>query len=183
MKNHYEIDFGDWNVDHGRGPSGLLIGCTEQAIPMPPVASSQLIRVNTPGNVVPTGQYQFAELLRFSLSVMGVRAVLVCGHTIFEKVQSLGGMRLDSKAPFAARLFANMRHRNQNLKLARSTVLEQLDRLRTYELVAQAEQELRLELYGLVYLAESGLFLIYDPIREDFVPLIEQDSGFFGQLD
>lgn len=170
-------------------PSTMFLTCGDARI-MPNLITSSgpgdLFTVRNIGNLVGTDS-SVAAAVEFAVGTLGVREVVVCGHS------SCGAMKaLVSGPPAGAPALTSwLRHAGQSLerlrtqppptveghvpaaewdRLALHNVLAQLDRLREHPVVATAEEAGRLRLIGMYFDVAAARIYLYDPATGDFGP-------------
>lgn len=156
-------------VSKGHGPPTLWIACTDTT--MDPV----LERIAEGGAVlflrqakfeIPAGQAEIRNELsaiNFAVERLGVNEIVVCGHSLCscfsrsrpkaDRLSPVGGLDLLRRGV--------IQRQAMNDRL-RKHVIHQLRVLESYPSVKHASQSGRLRIYGLFYLAESGVFSCYD---------------------
>lgn len=153
----------------GQSPDALFIACSDSRVVPNLFASTEpgdLLVVRNVGNLVapcgPDGRSgsdeSEAAALEFAVRGLRVKDIIVCGHSECAAMRSL----LEPEKAFAEPHFrAWLRHGEPALKrregaadlsplnrLTQANVLQQLDHLRTYRVVADAEREGRVALHG-----------------------------------
>lgn len=140
------------------------------------------------GNVVPphgTQEVSVASLLEYSIEVLGVKHIIVCGHSGCGAIKSLLGPSDDAQVPHvtqwlryaeaARRVAASMQERQpgQDLLLTatQQNVVAQLNNLRTYPEIAARLSANKLTLHGWYYEIGSGRIDAYDQVSGTFAPL------------
>ncbi|MBB4685133.1 SulP family inorganic anion transporter [Amycolatopsis jiangsuensis] len=172
---------------NGQKPHTLFITCGDSRIVPNLITTSgpgDLFTIRNIGNLVPAGQADpsMNASIEFAVGVLGVREIVVCGHS------SCGAMgALAEGAPPGTALAAWMEHAQPSKhrsgpvtldgelpaterdRLALHNVLQQLDHLRHYPLVAQAEERGELLLSGLYFDVGAAQVYLSDPARGAFV--------------
>jgi carbonic anhydrase len=151
----------------------------------------ELFIVRNAGNIVPPhhplpgGEEATVE---FALTELGIRDVIVCGHT---RCGAMGGLlnpdRLGempavrhwlSHAEATRRIIREKYGHLSDLPLltaaAQENVLVQLENLRTHPAVAAGLAKGELKLHGWVYKIETGEVFAFDPQTGQFVALTDQ---------
>ncbi len=170
-------------------PSTMFLTCGDARIVPNVITSSgpgDLFTVRNIGNLVGTDT-SVAAAVEFAVGTLGVREVVVCGHS------SCGAMKaLVSGPPAGAPALASwLRHAAPSLerfrtrphptleghvpvaewdRLALHNVLAQLDRLRTQPTVATALAAGRLRLIGMYFDVAAARVYLHDPATGDFGP-------------
>ncbi len=169
-------------VAHGQSPDALLIACSDSRIVGAGLLGTQpgeVFVVRTVGAVVPPygiGQRSVGAALEFALDKLGVRHVVVCGHTDCGAIEALDTPVDMQQTPNLALWLENLRPaktsvdaRNsfdnpylRQLAIVEQSVLLQLRNLETYPVVRNALKQQTVRLHGWVYNLESGRLSYYD---------------------
>ena len=180
---------------NGQHPLALFITCSDSRINpnlLTQTEPGELFILRNAGNLVPPyGAVEGGEAatIEYAVRVLGVKDVVICGHS---HCGAMGGL-LDQ--PQLAKLpavrswlcHAESTHRiiEENYThltdaAARLTatveenVLVQLEHLRTHPSVAAALSRKSLNLHGWVYKFETGEVFAYDSTARQFLPLADQ---------
>ena len=180
----------------GQHPLALFITCSDSRINpnlLTQTEPGELFILRNAGNIVPPyGAVEGGEAatIEYAVSVLGVKDIVICGHS---HCGAMGGL-LD--APLIAKLPAVrswLRHAESTHRIieenyvhitdpaARLTatveenVLVQLEHLRTHPAVAAALSRKALNLHGWVYKFETGQVFSYHPQDGQFVSVEETD--------
>ncbi|MGW2592081.1 carbonic anhydrase [Streptomyces sp. NPDC001515] len=150
-------------------PHTLFIGCSDARVVPELITGAEpgeLFVVRTAGNLVPAytpGADGVAAGIEYAVGVLGVRDVVVCGHSACGAMTALAEDHDLSGAPAVAgwlRLadasVARTGARGDVPALVRQNVLAQLATLATHPSVARALAERRLALHGWVYDIATG---------------------------
>ncbi|MFC4000821.1 SulP family inorganic anion transporter [Prauserella oleivorans] len=180
----------------GQEPHTLFITCADARIVPNVITTSgpgDLFTVRNVGNLVPDRGGDSADgasvwsSIEYAVSVLGVREIVVCGHS------SCGAMRaLVSEAPEGLESLARwLEHGEPSLRrseseppvavdgrepetpgdaLALHNVLQQLEHLRRDPLVAEAEARGELRLTGMYFDVGNAQVYLLDPETRGFVP-------------
>lgn len=172
-------------VDEGQHPQVLFIGCSDsRVVPYLLMDSGpgELFIVRNVGNFVPPfdasqGYHGTAAAVEFAVIQLGVREIIVCGHSHCGAVRALY-----TEPP------AEARHMARWLELGRDAVLPvtlsedalrrteqrsvalQLERLMDYPMVRRRVEAGELFLRGWHYLIETGKVLVLDVASGQFEP-------------
>lgn len=172
----------------GQTPDVLFITCSDSRIAPNLLTNTQpgdLFVLRNAGNIVPayngdpTGE---SATIEYAVSVLGIKDIVVCGHTHCGAMTALvkGGDR--SQLPMvdgwlknadATRRIVHENYRdldeNTQVRVAvQENVLMQIENLRTHPSVAAAVARGDLGLHGWVYKIESGDVFSYDPLSGQF---------------
>lgn len=179
----------------GQRPQAVFVTCCDSRIDPTLITQTEpgdLFVVRNIGNIVPayhpaiTGD-SVAAALEYAVGVLGIRDLIICGHSHCGAVQALFD-------PAQAEQFASVRdwlgHAEATKRIMRENyshlsgeallnvavqenVLVQLEHLRTHPTLAAAIARGELNLHGWVYKIETGDIFAYDADREQFVPIGE----------
>ena len=176
----------------GQSPEVLMITCSDSRIDANLVMQTQpgeLFQIRNAGNIVPvwgTGGGETATI-EYALRVLGIRNIVVCGHTDCGAMKALLDPSSLTALPAVKDWIesaAEARRTTQSISkppgdpldaIIEKNVLLQIQNLKTHPVVAEALAEGDLYVQGLVYEIESGGFRIYCPKRGAFAPLAEVD--------
>ncbi|WP_206796023.1 bifunctional SulP family inorganic anion transporter/carbonic anhydrase [Amycolatopsis sp. MtRt-6] len=173
----------------GQRPPTLFITCGDARIVPNVITTSgpgDLFTVRNIGNLVPAGQADDSmnAAVEFAVGVLGVREIVVCGHSGCGAMTALADGGRDHASPLQDWL----RHAEPSTRredevaldgavpaarpdrLALHNVLQQLDHLRHYPRVAEAEARGELTLTGMYFDIGSARVSIWDSRSGDFVP-------------
>ena len=183
----------------GQKPHTLFVTCSDSRIDPNLITQTnpgELFVLRNPGNMVPTfGSSGGGEeaAVEFAVRFLGVRNIVVCGHS---KCGAVGAM-LDSR-PLAelpaTRTWLN-HAADTKQKMARGdspgdvrvctemNVLAQIENLRSHPSVSERLSEGTLDIFGWIYHFERGTVSVYHGGQGRFVPFTEiTDSQLAGQL-
>jgi carbonic anhydrase len=184
-------------IEEGQHPRTLFIGCSDsRLVPYLLTGSGpgELFIVRNVGNLIPPydashGYHGTTAAIEYAVQRLGVRDIVVCGHSHCGAVQALYGDPLPGSP-----------HMNRWLDLARDAVLPvtasedalrrteqrsialQLGRLMGYPMVAERVERGQLFLHGWYYVIEEGQVLILDVEKgtfeaTDIAPAADRDDG------
>lgn len=185
----------------GQAPDTLFIACCDSRV-VPNLFSTtepgDLFAVRTIGNLMPPagadgeGQGDVSEgaALEYSLQMLGVGNIIVCGHSLCGAMGALlSGKKLEGMPNLSQWLelgrpslerFERATHIDPALdavdRLSQVNVLQQLDHLRTYSFVREREESGRVHLHGWWFDVGTGETHIYDEERGGFVLLDEEEA-------
>ncbi|MDI3405264.1 carbonic anhydrase [Streptomyces cavernicola] len=155
-------------------PQTLFVGCSDARVTPELITQSEpgeLFVVRTAGNLVPAhgaGADGVAASIEYAVAVLGVRDIVVCGHSACGAMTALAEGHDLSTAPVVAdwlrhadaaraRIPASTAPSESHVAtLVRANVAAQLQNLRTHPAVARALAEGQLTLHGWVFDIASG---------------------------
>jgi carbonic anhydrase len=172
----------------GQNPSALYIGCSDSRVVPELLTSSKpgdLFVVRNIANVVPPLEHADASVgaaIDYSIAKLGVEHVIVCGH------DGCGGVRaaIDGIEPLReykslhewlhmieepARMARELAPQEPELfrTAVEENVLQSMDNLISYPVVAKALGAGKLALHGWVFDLAKGALRVYDIATEEFV--------------
>lgn len=176
----------------GQNPLALFITCSDSRINpslLTQTEPGELFILRNAGNIVPpygAGEGGEAATIEYAVSVLGVKDIVICGHSHCGAMGGLLDLPKLEKLP-AVRSWlghAESTHRiiDENYghitdPAARLTatveenVLVQVEHLRTHPSVAAALGRKAVTLHGWVYKFETGQVFGYNPEENQFLPL------------
>jgi carbonic anhydrase len=174
-------------ADEGQHPSVLLVACSDSRI-VPSLLTGtgpgELFIVRTVGNIVhPFGSGDAdptAAAVEFAVGVLGVRDVVVCGHThcgamaaLYEGVpagldQLAGWVEHARPAALPPERREGLAPAERDRLTAERNVLLSLDRLAADPLVAQRRDEGALDLHGWLLDIATQAVTVFDPATAAF---------------
>lgn len=178
---------------HGQHPDTLFITCSDSRIDPNLLTNSKpgtLFVLRNAGNIIPphgSGAGGEAATIEFAVSVLGVRDIIVCGHShcgaMRELIDPQSAKALPdvatwlSHAEMARRIIQDNYSQLQGEALLNATieenVLVQLENLRTLPAVGSRTVRGDLHLHGWVYGIETGEVFAYDVEIGQFAKLVE----------
>jgi hypothetical protein len=114
------------------------------------------------------------DLIADAILHRDARAIVVCGHTSDTAARPplhLLARQADTRS--VSQMLQRMRDRMERQKRAQDRLRFQLDQIRADARIARATKSHKISLCGLFHVAESDVFLVYDPAEDQFVPLVE----------
>lgn len=190
----------------GQNPTTLFMACADsRVVPnlLVGVANEpgQLFTIRTVGNLISPnagdgrgkGDVSEAGAVEYALLVLGVKDIVICGHSKCGAMAALcNGTRNGSLAQ-APNLIEWLEHGAESLRrvghvnfidknlpkeeqLSQVNVLQQLDHLRTYPFVAEREARGEVTLHGWWFDVATGDTHVYDSERGGFVLLDEAEA-------
>ncbi|HEU4405410.1 MAG TPA: carbonic anhydrase [Polyangiaceae bacterium] len=177
----------------GQRPEALFITCSDSRINpnlLTQTRPGELFILRNAGNIVPPyGAVQGGEeaTIEYAIAVLGVRDIIVCGHShcgamnalIQDREPALPAVARWLKHAEATRqiMAQNYGHLTDGPRLTAAVeenVLVQLENLRTHPTVAAALNRKALHLHGWVYKLETGEVFTFEPGRGQFIPLVTE---------
>jgi carbonic anhydrase len=187
------------NLDHfdrlateGQSPGVLFITCSDSRVVPELLTGAEpgdLYVIRNMGNLIPpygVGEMGVGAGLEYAVRHVGVRHVILCGHTDCGGVKALSHPPNWSREPHLARWIEHARpartkveaggipSEQRHLATVRENVLLQLEHLRTYDPVREGERAGSLTLHGWVYRLESGIVEAYEPATGGWAPIEAQ---------
>ncbi|HFD39070.1 MAG TPA: carbonic anhydrase [Anaerolineae bacterium] len=173
-------------VTKGQDPKVLFVTCSDSRVAPELITGAEagdLFVARSIANIVPpygTGAIGVGAVVEYAVLHLQMEHIVVCGHTHCGGIEALD-MQLDlSREPHIARWLDNARPaktkveasgvppEERHLATVRENVLLQLEHLRSYDPVREAEQEGRIRLHGWVYHLEDGQIEAYDPDKGEW---------------
>lgn len=184
---------------NGQHPLTLFITCSDSRINpnlFTQTEPGELFILRNAGNIVPTyGAVQGGEAatIEYAVNVLGVKDIIVCGHSHCGAMSGLLDQSALEKLP-AVREWLNHAETTRRIieenythitepaarlmATVEENVLVQLEHLRTHPSVAVALGRQSLSLHGWVYKFETGQVFSYRPDDGQFLPI--EGSHFVG---
>ena len=187
------------NLKDGQAPQALFITCSDSRINpnlLTQTEPGELFILRNAGNLIPpygAGQGGEAGTIEYAVSALGVKDIVVCGHSHCgamtailhpEKLDRLPAVRSwMAHAETTRRIVEeNYQHlHGDNARLMATieeNVLVQLENLRTHPSVAAAIGRNQLNLHAWVYEFETGTVYCFDHDTEQFAPLQSREDRF-----
>lgn len=185
-------------LSQGQAPEALFITCSDSRINPNMLTNTQpgeLFILRNAGNIIPPyGAVQGGEAatVEFAVSGLGVKDIIICGHTHCGAMKSL--LDPPSKRDYPAlnhwlshaeatrRIVSDKYADRETASLLSVTiqenVLAQMENLRTHPVVASGLSQNKLKLHGWVYKIETGEVFGYDPMNCQFHELTEKRQIF-----
>ncbi len=178
-------------AENGQHPKALFIGCADSRVVPNLITQSapgELFVVRNVGNFVapfcPDEDYHStASAIEYSLKVLEVKEVIICGHTHCGAIASLYSeldansfehtikwLSLGQKAKSLAMNVLNKTAvDNELLRLTEKlSVITQIENLLTYPIIQERVKSGALHLHGWMYNIEDGSIEYYDPDEKKF---------------
>ena len=176
---------------HGQSPETLFITCSDSRISPNLITQTEpgeLFILRNAGNIVPphgASNGGEAATIEFAVAALGVRDIIICGHSHCGAMKGLLDETLVADTPAvrqwlthadAARRtvqqnYADLDGASLISACVQENVLTQLENLRTHPAVAARLARGQLNLHGWVYKIETGQVFAYDPTLEQFAAL------------
>lgn len=174
----------------GQQPETLFITCSDSRIDPALITQTlpgDLFVIRNAGNLVPTRQASgVAATLEFGIEVLGVKHLVVCGHSHCGAVAAALDPESLTDLPYVSAWLAESGPQVAGLEAGEGdrlaaavehNVLQQLNNLRSLPFVADALSSGRIDLHGWVYRFETGEIRRYAPERSRFEPLEATATG------
>ena len=175
----------------GQNPQALFVTCSDSRVVPDLITQSDpgdLFVVRNAGNLVPpagTGAGAEAAAIEYAVKALGVKDVVVCGHTRCGamrgvlhpgEVEALPQVRkwlrhADAGREIVLGLYDHLTDDARWQVMVEENVLSQLENLRTHPAVAGALATGTLKLHAWVYKMETGEVFSYDPESGQYLPL------------
>ncbi len=188
------------SLSHGQNPETLFITCSDSRIDPNLLTQSQpgeLFIVRNAGNIVPPhGPIHGGEAatIEFAVAVLGVKDLIVCGHSHCGAMKGL--LHLESVASLPS-LSAWLSHAETTRRIMQDNyghlegdalltatieenVLVQLENVRTLPSVASRLRKGDLHLHGWIYKIDTGQVFAYDAESGQFIPVSEYRPPMSG---
>jgi carbonic anhydrase len=191
------LDFYRKLVD-GQSPQALFITCSDSRVVPDLICQTdpgELFVLRNAGNIIPphtpgmpTGE---AATIEYAIKSLGIRNVVVCGHTRCGAMQAVASPDMTCGMP---RVRQWLEHAQAGVEivgtcyhhlpaearakvLIQENVLVQLEHLRTHPAVAAALAAGDLKLHAWVYKMETGEVYAYDAAGGQFTPLTRETAA------
>ncbi|HRI63062.1 MAG TPA: carbonic anhydrase [Polyangium sp.] len=180
-------------LSKGQEPETLFITCSDSRISPNLITQTlpgDLFILRNAGNLIPTygpssSNSGEAGTIEFALAGLGVKHIVVCGHTLCGAMKGLLNGQILEKMPAVKAwlehaegtkrvMEENYSHLTGNELLTAAieeNVLTQLENLRTHPAVRSRIARNELSLYGWVYKMETGEVFQYDGVEGQFSPV------------
>lgn len=176
----------------GQSPMALFITCSDSRINpnlLTQTEPGELFILRNAGNIVPaygTVHGGEAATIEYAVAVLGVKDIVICGHSHCgamagllkpNSLEKLPSVRSWLQHAESTRRIIEENYTHITEPCARLTatveenVLVQLENLRTHPSVAAALARKALSVHGWVYKFESGQVFTFEPGSAQFVPL------------
>jgi carbonic anhydrase len=179
-------------LSKGQAPEALFITCSDSRVNPNLITQTQpgdLFILRNAGNIIPpyTMGTSEAATIEFAVAALGVKDIIVCGHTLCGAMRALLDPALAENAPAMKAWLSyaestrrvmteNYPHLEGTARLTTAVeenVLSQIESLRTHPCVRSRLARKELSIHGWVYQIETGAVFQYDVEREQFLPLTD----------
>jgi carbonic anhydrase len=175
----------------GQAPMAMFIACADSRINpnlLTQTEPGELFVVRNVGNIIPpsgTSNNGEAAAIEFAVEGLGIRDIIVCGHTHcgamkglldLASIKSLQHVRkwlrhAEATQQIIAENYTKLTGEARLTAAAEENVLVQLKHLQTMPPVAAALGRGDMNLYGWMYKIETGEVFQYDGAERQFLPL------------
>jgi carbonic anhydrase len=183
---------------HGQQPSTLFITCSDSRIVPQLVTQTEpgeLFVLRNAGNLVPPYSTEYsgeAATIEYAVKALEVAQIVVCGHSHCGAITGVLRPELLEGLPAVERWLVHaekVRHEILSERLPadseddalttaiKANVLVQLDHLRTYPAVAEAESQGAITLSGCFYRFETGEVTVFDADAQRFVSVMHNTAN------
>lgn len=184
-----------------QSPDALFVACCDSRVVPNTFASSDpgdLFVLRNIGNLIPPYQNNYVEgtsvsaAIEFALSSLQVSDIVICGHSDCGAMQALLGKTSDiEKQPYlkawleyaapSYKRFQDTVYKKDNKitpvnVLSQINVLQQLDHLKSYPLVAERLQSNKLRVHGWWFDLATADVYYYNPAHDKFILIDEQEA-------
>jgi carbonic anhydrase len=178
----------------GQGPEVLFITCSDSRINPNLLTQTQpgdLFVIRNAGNIVPPhGPFMTggeAATLEFAVAGLGVKDIVVCGHSHCGAMKALMNPEITDDLPAMREWlklatptkrimcdhYSHLQGQEQLTATVEENVLMQLENLKTHPTVASKLSRGQIRLHGWVYKIETGEVFQYNRESEQFEPLTQ----------
>jgi carbonic anhydrase len=178
-------------LSHGQKPRVLFITCSDSRIDpnlLTQTDVGELFVIRNAGNLVPPyGAANGGEgaSIEYAIHALGIEQIVVCGHSHCGAMKGL--LQLGSLEEQMPLVYDWLRHTEATRRLVMENysdyskeelleitiaenVLTQIENLKTYPVVHSRLYQGKLQIYGWIYLIETGEVLAYDPETHSYLP-------------
>jgi carbonic anhydrase len=184
---------------HGQQPSTLFITCSDSRIVphlLTQTEPGELFVLRNAGNLVPpyasdcTGGE--AATIEYAVKALAVKEIVVCGHSHCGAVTGVLKPELVQDLPAVGRWLVHAEKIRRDISdqrlptdggddelttAVKANVLVQIDHLRTYPVVAEAESAGTLAVHGCFYRFETGEVSLFDKQKGKFVSVLHMPES------
>lgn len=185
----------------GQHPEALFITCSDSRINpnlITQTSPGDLFILRNAGNIIPpygAAPNGDAATIEYAIDVLGVKEIIVCGHThcgAMKAVLDPAGLdklpavkswlvHADATRKVMQRHYEDRKDDEALTTCAEENVLAQIENLRTHPSVYAALSQKRLRIHAWMYKIETGGVFAYDPVSGQYVAVNENDKGFSGR--
>jgi len=190
------LDFYRKLVD-GQQPQALFITCSDSRVVPDIICQTdpgELFVIRNAGNIVPphtpgnpSGE---AATIEYAIKGLGIRNVIVCGHTRCGAMKAVGNPDSTAGMPrvrqwlehaqagveIVCSCYHQLQDEAREKVLIQENVLVQIENLRTHPAVAAALAAGELKIHAWVYKMETGQVFAYDTAVGQFTPLTREGA-------
>lgn len=180
-------------LEKGQKPQVLFITCSDSRINPNLITQTDpgdLFIIRNAGNIVPTyGPYVYGETatIEFAIEGLGIKDIIVCGHSHCGAMQALLNPKLVEKMPSMQAWLRNcdstkrivqehyhhLKDDAQLMATIQENVLMQIENLETHPAIAARRTKGNVRIHGWVYKFETGMVFKYERESGQFIPLIQ----------
>lgn len=178
-------------LSHGQSPETLFITCSDSRINpnlLTQTEPGELFIIRNAGNIIPPagagGEGEEASL-EFAVAGLGVKDIVICGHSLCGAMQALLDPAKSERMPAVRRWlrhaestrrimvenYAHLEGQARDVACVQENVLVQLENVRTHPAVAVRMGRGDIRLHGWVFKIETGEVFAYQPDEGQFLPL------------
>ncbi|MDU9375635.1 Carbonic anhydrase 1 [Methanocorpusculaceae archaeon Sp1] len=158
-------------------PTVLWIGCSDSRVNPERIThcrAGELFTHRNIGNIVPTHDWNFATVLEYAVRHLKVKDIVICGHSDCGALKALdvdmkddayipmwinsareAQTRVDARIPEAPKTPEEKAARKKEIEI--ENIRLQIEHLRSYPLVTEAEKKGCLDVHGLYYDLKTGV--------------------------
>jgi carbonic anhydrase len=179
------------HLSHGQKPRVLFITCSDSRIVPNLITQTEpgeIFVIRNAGNIIPPfGAANGGEgaAVEYAIHALGIEQIIVCGHSHCGAMKGLLQIgKLEEEMPL---VYEWLRHADATRRLVQENyqgyskdelleiaiaenVLTQIENLKTYPVVHSRLYQGKLQIFGWIYLIETGEILAYDPITHAYIP-------------
>jgi carbonic anhydrase len=178
-------------LSHGQKPRVLFITCSDSRIVPNLITQTEpgeIFVIRNAGNIIPPfGAANGGEgaAVEYAIHALGIQQIIVCGHSHCGAMKGL--LQLGSLAEEMPLVYDWLKHAEATRRLVKENyqgyskdelleiataenVLTQIEHLKTYPVVHSRLYQGKLNIYGWIYLIETGEILAYDPETHGYMP-------------
>lgn len=183
-------------LEKGQKPQVLFITCSDSRINPNLITQTDpgdLFIIRNAGNIIPSyGPYVNGEsaTIEFAIEGLGIKDIIVCGHShcgamqallkpeLVEKMPSMQGWlrNCDSTRRIVQEHYQHLQDEARLMATIQENVLMQIENLETHPAVAARRTKGNLRIHGWVYKFETGMVFKYDRESGQFVPLVQSQE-------